>query len=889
MHRQNPSQKRNNTISVSIIETFTELDAQQNILLQKIVPKFFTILTKVIFSFLAVLLSAEAAFAVPCPSSSDVSIVHQPQSYSELCGVGSVTIRFTYEDPSNPPITNIVIRENFGTSGLVPIPGTTTFSVNYGSAPTPIDPVFSGGQWEWDLGTYILDPAQNSSNDQYLDITFEVRRANGEDEEGLYTANRSLTASMSYTTDTHTCGALSNTSTISLNRPQPTINKLGRNVDADQGSFRDTIYGHNNDDVIWRIQIDNNGLADMQDVRFDDVMNTGNMAINYACASAGSANTIAGNNGGGAIPGDCVAASNTLTAWPIIDPFGAAGTTNWPNGDASNGFTRNLNGRDIDVDSSSSEYIYLVGKITANGSCNSGGETNTVSDLEIGCEADANGVGGIPIPSADDDATLLTYHDDVNNQLTVQRRFTGVDTLGTTTVSTQPMGTRGLVTITITNNTGGTVDDIYLEDVLPPQYVIDPTFWSGGTIKNLPARWTPVVGQSSIRARFGSYAGMIDRLEWLNPQGVLTSPSQDPLLNTTPQFRLYSSTSYTDNGVTYENLLRQFDVLTVTFPVVLISQDRSLVEPYDLAANLDVTPEITGDGTDPAYTSTLSNTLTIDYDTFCPTQGNNGAGHYTFAYTDNNIAAFPEDLDIAINGNVFILTNTEPLDLQVTLTNNGGHNADDYYAYITFGATMDVIAAPGSCATTSNPPALPVWTDPAAIPGPASSPPAGVPATVYLCTGTAIGPGQTNTYDFQVEKSSIQADIDEDDLTFRADVVGQITLNDGTPLWFPTPAARSDGEIDPANNYTLDGVRARVIGFNLLKTQVGFCTENNTPLPAVPDLFVQIGEECTFHIDTGGWFGFLTPGFTYIAVQNIQVVDEMPDGQGYISSTSTLR
>ena len=48
---------------------------------------------------------------------------------------------------------------------------------------------------------------------------------------------------------------------------------------------------------------------------------------------------------------------------------------------------------------------------------------------------------------------------------------------------------------------------------------------------------------------------------------------------------------------------------------------------------------------------------------------------------------------------------------------------------------------------------------------------------------------------------------------------------------------------------------------------------------------VQIGEECTYHIDTGGWFGFQTPGFTYIAVQDIQVVDQLPDGQGYISST----
>ena len=49
---------------------------------------------------------------------------------------------------------------------------------------------------------------------------------------------------------------------------------------------------------------------------------------------------------------------------------------------------------------------------------------------------------------------------------------------------------------------------------------------------------------------------------------------------------------------------------------------------------------------------------------------------------------------------------------------------------------------------------------------------------------------------------------------------------------------------------------------------------------------MQIGEECTFHIESGGWFGFQTPGFTYIAVQNINVTDQLPlQSQGWISNT----
>ena len=250
--------------------------------------------------------------------------------------------------------------------------------------------------------------------------------------------------------------------------------------------------------------------------------------------------------------------------------------------------------------------------------------------------------------------------------------------------------------------------------------------------------------------------------------------------------------------------------------------------------------------------------------------------------------AFPEDLDIDINGTVFILTNdpSQPVTLPVVLTNNGGHDAADYHVFVSFGATMEVQTAPAGCSVFAHPgsPSQPlpwrVWILPAPIPG---------SATVYHCVPpgilpAALAPGASRTLNFTVIKTSDPVRISIDDLSFRADVVGEITLSNGTPLWFPTPTARADGQTDRANNYSLDGVRARVIGFNLAKSQVGNCTENNPPSSS-PDRLVQIGEECTFHIDTGGWFGFQTPGFTYIAVQNITVTDELPNGQGYISST----
>ncbi len=333
----------------------------------------------------------------------------------------------------------------------------------------------------------------------------------------------------------------------------------------------------------------------------------------------------------------------------------------------------------------------------------------------------------------------------------------------------------------------------------------------------------------------------------------------------------------------------------MTFPVVLISQDRGVFEPYDLVANLDVTPEVTADGTDPVRPALQSNQLHAEYDTFCATQGNDGAGHFAFDYNTANINPFPEDLDVAItdiNNNpasVMILTNdpNQQLPIRVRLTNNGGHSAANYHAFVSFGATMQVVTAPAGCVliTPTGSPLQPApwktWIEPNPIPA---------NATVYHCTAPAsIAPATTANLNFNVIKTNNAARIALDDLSLRADVVGEVVLHDGTPLWFPTPIVRPDGQLDRANDYTLDGVRQRVIGFNLIKTALT-CNENNPaafePGPnAKQAQRVEIGEECEYRVRTGGWFGFETPGFTLIEVRNVAVTDNLPTGQGYVSST----
>jgi large repetitive protein len=783
-------------------------------------------------------------------------------SYCELCGFGYVSIVIT-----NPfqgaTMVNMGVVENLGSSGLTYAPAAPTpvrYSINGGpliNGPAPAVSGANGSVLTWAAGAFPDLAAVNGNNSfGTLTITFAVTRAGALTQEGLVSANRQIQATLSYSTNpvcTVTSPVGTGLNTLPLREPLPVISKLGRNVDANQGtgSYSGTVYGNINDDVIWRVRVTNNGLAAMQDMRISDAMQTGGMNIHYACPSEASATTAAGNlnaivTGGTPPPPPpgCVVASNTIGTFVVNNPFGN------PNNDSPDR---------VDVPANGTSDVFLVGKLASSCSPNT---TNTASNLQWGCTVEAP-PGGIAqtstgVTPANAVATLSDLV--VPSGLNVQRQLRGINTA-------QPVGSRGLMTITIRNTTGGTIKNINLRDVLPPEYVVDPTF--PPTLNTVGA--------------YGNYAGMTDRITWTNPvPGTFplssTNPA-DPLGNTQPEFRLWSSTthpSYPDQV----NMVRHNDVVTINFRVVLIRSSS-----YDRVAHLDVTPEVTTDGTDPSNQTTLNNSLFLTYEDFCnPGVVRNAP---TYPYNDT-FPANPEDLDIATGANIYILTNdpAQPLTLPVVVRNAGGHDARDYQVFVSFGATMQVQSAPAGCSavTLSGSPPQPApwrtWILPSSIP---------TTATVYRCVpGGALpnpmAPGASTTLNFSVIKTSDPARIALDDLSFRADVVGEITLFNTTPLWFPTPIVRADGQTDRANNYSLDGVRARVVGFNLIKNRQGNCTENNPP-PTSPDSQVQIGEECTYNIQSGGWFGFQTPGFTYIAVQNIRVVDQLPAGQGYISST----
>ena len=815
---------------------------------------------------LALIFSAAYALAAPCdiknspPPFIQHDLTGSPSvSYCELCGYGYVTIIV-----SNPYVgadmTNMTVVENLRTSGLTFDPtAPTPMRVNGVPLAASSYPNISGSNGSiltWPtakfaaLSTLAWVPGINSFST--ITITFAVKRNATLSQEALITATRQIQASLSYSTNpvcTLTSPVSTSLDTLPLREPIPSMTKLGRNVDAAQssGSYTATVYGNINDDVIWRIQVNNTGLAALQDIRFNDLMQNGNMQINYACPSEAAASAIAAANGVGPGAQGCVAAGNTINSFVVNNPFGT------PNNDAPDL---------VDVPASSFTQIYLVGKITS--SCATS-KTNTVSGLQWGCTAEAP-VGGISTTStgvtpANSTATLSTLVGAGAPGLAVGRQLRGINTA-------QPVGSKGTMTITITNNTGGTIKNIKLRDVLPLEYVVDSTF-------------TPTV---AVTGGYGNYPGRTNTITWTNPAPgtfPLTSVNPaDPLSNTQPQFTLTSTTVH-PNYPAQVNMLRRGEVLTINFRVVLIKSSS-----YDKVANLDVHTESPSDATDPSNQTTLTNSLYLTYEDFCNAGVVKNAPSYP--YTDS-FPAFPEDLDIDINGTAFIITNDplQPVTLPVVVTNHGGHDARNYNVFVSFGATIQVQTAPAGCSVIAQsglpPQPLPwrVWTLPAAIPA---------TATVYQCVPggllpNPLAPGGSSTLNFTVIKTSNASRIALDDLSFRADVVGEVTLSNGTPLWFPTPTARGDGQTDRANNYSLDGIRARVVGFNLTKKESANCSENNPPpVPFPSDFFVQIGEECSYHIESGGWFGFLTPGFTYIAVQNVELSDALPSGQAYISS-----
>ena len=219
------------------------------------------------------------------------------------------------------------------------------------------------------LGSLASSPGIGNDGDT-VTIVVAVTRAGGLSQEGLISANRGIQASVTFNTDSACTDSPQSTAldTLPLREPIPQVLKRGRNVDAAQGSgsYSTTVYGNIHDDVIWRIEVRNSGLAAMQDLKFNDLMTNGNFTISYACPTEAAATSVANNDGVDPGGTGCVAATNTINNFLVDDPFGNPGNDE--------------PGAYVDVPANNgSDYVYLVGKITT--SCNAN-TTNTVSGVE---------------------------------------------------------------------------------------------------------------------------------------------------------------------------------------------------------------------------------------------------------------------------------------------------------------------------------------------------------------------------------------------------------------------------------------------------------------------------------------------------------------------------
>ncbi|WOX04765.1 isopeptide-forming domain-containing fimbrial protein [Microbulbifer pacificus] len=782
---------------------------------------------------------------------------------------------------------------------------------------------------------------------------------------------------------------------VDIRQPAISLNKQGWNYDSGQreGTRSDQVFGHNDDDIVWRINIQNTGDAPLQDLRIDDVLSRADvMDANYVCANVTDANNAAANNGTPTGGSSCIATDaatgTVLNDWDLDAPFGHNDNIPAPYAATVNAVTAGTSTDAIDIRQGGNINLYVVGKIHSNGSCASGRLTNTFNDVEFGCAVQTPPGG---IDSGEDDTALLDTFYGLNggtNALRVERQLTGI-------TGTGPVGMRGLMTITLRNEGHGTVwfDPAmawHLRDELPDEYVVDPSY--------APRIET----QNSL---YGPYLGRVDTLQWVNAQGAIpgnTGDSTSYLNNSEPQFKLTSSTTDTDADQAEEStgLMRHGDVVVIRFAVVM-----KAAEYFDRAADLDVLQEDPavalfkrpGERTDPDLSgfSSFDNIVEMQIKTLCNTQGllqsrmtGNGQNDTFAANSAGTPVQFdPEELDVSIDQPTFIITDdrSQTTPLSVTLSNHGGDEARDFRVFISFGATINVVSNTSpmgfSCAVVpitqssvdgndrpmGHPDPYRVW---AVNPAPDQVdkmhmllPTNG---TVYQCQPdgspftASFAAGASATFEFEVNKTTSSAGVAADDLTFRADVVGEIfTLSDfaitpaqinyntvnanqvnnggnrsisnitvnnptgitnGHPLWFPAPGLdsagnkRTDGEVDRGNLYSLDAHWSRGIGFNLKKDQVtagdtgsgnfggvpdlGVCNENTaavTRAPAntfpgqtKPAEHVQVGEECTVRIQTGGWFGFDSRGFNFIGVRDIQVLDLIPNGQGYISSTVPL-
>jgi uncharacterized repeat protein (TIGR01451 family) len=781
----------------------------------------------------------------------DLELEHRDTSYCELCRAGTVELEVRNEGASD--LYNLFITEELAGAGLEYVPG-SGFVTFEGGSPIALEPTLSGTQLIWDnsnLGALIntLRPGEPhlfsdlNGTPSELVLSFDLRSSDANPED-LLSASKQITASAQFDLFCGNPGLapVVDNFTVPLRQPQPTLDKQGRNYSARQNDtqYADPVFGGTDDVLVWRVDVQNSGItssADLEDLLVNDTIG-GNFTLRYVCPTEVAADAMAA-----ALETEFFAAN---PAPPPVAPC----ITYIPSLDVDDPFGNPANdepGAFIDVEQGTSAFTYYVGEILA--FCVN---QSNAANIEWGCE-NSPAPGGVNdstpgVVGADDsDDALMSTEVDPSGVLIAQT-VTGVNTA-------QPVGTKGMVTITISNNSGGTIrlgedpvlGDLVLEDILPQDYELDPEWFA--THPDCTDRL------AIITAYTAGYPGQVDTCTHDNVG--------DPDGFTQPEFKFTSTSQGTPNQI---NLLRHGDQLVLEVGIIR-------VRPFDDTADPEIREENVATATDPDYSGAYTNDLRLDFANTCSTSYSNDPAPQ--AVTVN-----PEDLDVDINEGdpdlFYILADpAATLQMNVRLRNRGGHDATDYDLYVTAGEALNVVsidAGGGACTQLT-----PVEEAALVLPPPLWNP---ATSNVYRCINQdPLAPAAFNDFQFVVERDVPDT---TGDLTFRADVIGRTTQFDGNTTTL--------GAAEPGfPNYSLDNILARIIGFAMSKTLLS-CNEVDSTDPRV-----MIGEECTYRIEAE-WFGFATPGFGSIEVRNASIFDGAPgtvappqpiDGQGTIGNPNT--
>ena len=356
------------------------------------------------------------------------------------------TVRIVVENPfrrqDDVDFSGLVVTEDLESSGLTYVPGSTRFFGSSIAVPPVVEPTVgppNGSVLTWDLAAsgLVLQGRRGGSGPETLIIEFQVARATRASARSPWSpANRTIERVGRADAELRARRARTRTSGPADACPStsrcPQIIKRGRNVDAGQGAGRysDPVYGHEDDDVIWRIQVRNDGHADLQDFKFTTRSCRATSTINYVCDSEADA-TAAAN---GAPPARCVALAGTTTRSRTSTCGAAFGSGREPV------HRRARRGAAASTTWSAGSRTPATNRV------------NTVSDVEWGCQVEP--------PAGRHRRDLERRHRRRfgASQHPVRRERARSST-STSRASTSPSrwARKGTVTIRIRNHTGGTI------------------------------------------------------------------------------------------------------------------------------------------------------------------------------------------------------------------------------------------------------------------------------------------------------------------------------------------------------------------------------------------------------------------------------------------------